>query len=75
MVVTTASLLLAAIELGTLAAKQMPAAIRAARATRLELEAMEREGRDPTDAERRIIRARLRSLTDRLESDEVTGSE
>lgn len=69
------AILLAVLELGTLAARQLPAAVRAARETREELEKMVREGRDPTPDELRIMRARMKTLTMRLESDEVTGSE
>ena len=69
------AILLAMLELGTLAARQLPAAIKAARQTRAELEKMQREGRDPTPEELRLMRARMRTLTARLESDEVTGSE
>lgn len=69
------AILLAILELGTLAARQLPAAVRAARETREELEKMVREGRDPTPDELRIMRARMKTLTQRLESDEVTGSE
>ena len=72
---TTAMLLLRVLDLGVLAARQMPAAIRAARETRSDLEKMIREGRDPTEAERRVMNARMNVLTARLESDEVTGSE
>ena len=72
---TTAMLLLRVLDLGVLAARQLPAAVKAARETRVDLEAMIREGRDPTEAERRIINARMNVLTARLESDEVTGSE
>jgi len=69
------AILLAMLELGTLAARQLPAAIKAARQTRAELEKMQREGRDPTPDELRLMRSRMRTLTARLESDEVTGSE
>ena len=69
------AILLAILELGMLAARQLPAAVRAARETREELEKMVREGRDPTPDELRIMRARMKTLTQRLESDEVTGSE
>lgn len=69
------AIMLAILELGTLAARQLPAAVRAARETREELEKMVREGRDPTPDELRIMRARMKTLTQRLESDEVTGSE
>jgi ribosomal protein L17 len=72
---TTALLLLRVLDLGLLAAKQLPAAVKAARETRADLNAMIREGRDPSEAERRIINARMRTLTARLESDEVLGSE
>lgn len=72
---TTALLLLRVLDLGLLAARQLPAALKAARETRSDLEAMIREGRDPSEAERRIINARVRTLTARLESDEVLGSE
>ena len=72
---TTALLLLRVLDLGVLAAKQLPAAVRAARETRSDLEKMIREGRDPTEAERRAISARMNLLTARLESDDVTGSE
>ena len=72
---TTALLMLRVLDLGIMAAKQLPAAVKAARETRPDLEAMIREGRDPTDAERRIINARMNLLTARLESDEITGSE
>ena len=72
---TTALLMLRVLDLGIMAAKQLPAAVKAARETRADLEAMIREGRDPTDAERRIINARMNLLTARLESDEITGSE
>lgn len=72
---TTALLLLRVLDLGVLAAKQLPAAVKAARETRADLEGMIREGRDPTDAERRIISARMNVLTARLESDVVAGSE
>lgn len=72
---SAAALLLAALELGTLAARQLPAAIKAARETRAELDKMIREGRDPTPDEMRIMSARMKNLTQRLESDEVTGSE
>ena len=72
---TTAMLLLRILDLGVLAARQLPAAIRAARETRSDLEKMIREGRDPTDAERRVMNARMNVLTARLESDDVTGSE
>ncbi len=72
---TTALLLLRVLDLGVLAAKQLPAAVRAARETRSDLEKMIREGRDPTDEERRVINARMSLLTARLESDDVTGSE
>lgn len=72
---TTAMLLLRVLDLGVLAARQLPAAIRAARETRSDLEQMIREGRDPTDAERRVLNARMNVLTARLESDDVTGSE
>ncbi len=72
---TTALLLLRILDLGVLAAKQLPAAVRAARETRSDLEKMIREGRDPTDEERRVINARMSLLTARLESDDVTGSE
>lgn len=74
---TTALLLLRVLDLGTMAAKQLPAAIKAARETREDLESMIREGRDPTDAERRILNARMKALTARLDSDapDVTGSE
>jgi hypothetical protein len=71
----TAALLLTVLDIGTLAASRLPAAVKAARETRAELEKMLRDGREPTAAERRIINARMRSLTARLESDEVTGSE
>lgn len=71
----TPAIMLAILELGTLAARQLPAAVRAARETREELEKMVREGRDPTPDELRIMRARMKTLTMRLESDEVTGSE
>ena len=71
----TAALLLTVLDIGTLAASRLPAAIKAARETRAELEKMLRDGREPTAAERRIINARMKSLTARLESDEVTGSE
>jgi hypothetical protein len=71
----TAALLLTVLDIGTLAASRLPAAVKAARETRDELEKMLRDGREPTAAERRIINARMRSLTARLESDEVTGSE
>lgn len=71
----TAALLLTVLDIGTLAASRLPAAIKAARETRDELEKMLRDGREPTAAERRIINARMKSLTARLESDEVTGSE
>lgn len=71
----SAAVLLAVLELGTLAARQLPAAIKASRETRAELEKMIREGRDPTPDEMRIMSARMRNLTQRLESDEVTGSE
>lgn len=69
------AILLAVLELGTLAARQLPAAVRAAKETREELETMIREGRDPTPDELRIMNARMKTLTMRLESDEVTGSE
>jgi ribosomal protein L17 len=72
---TTAMLLLRILDLGVLAARQLPAAVRAARETRSDLEKMIQEGRDPTDAERRILNARMNVLTARLESDDVTGSE
>lgn len=72
---TTAMLLLRVLDLGVLAARQLPAAIRAARETRSDLEKMVREGRDPTDAERRVLNARMNVLTARLESDDITGSE
>ncbi len=72
---TTALLLLRVLDLGVQAAKQLPAAVRAARETRSDLEKMIREGRDPTDEERRAINARMSLLTARLESDDVTGSE
>ena len=72
---TTALLLLRVLDLGVLAAKQLPAAVKAARETRADLESMIREGRDPTDAERRIINARMNVLTARLESDQALGSE
>lgn len=71
----TAALLLTVLDIGTLAASRLPAAVKAARETRAELEKMLRDGREPTAAERRIINARMKSLTARLESDEVTGSE
>lgn len=72
---TTALLLLRVLDLGLLAAKQLPAAVKAARETRADLNQMIREGRDPSEAERRIIAARMRTLTARLESDEALGSE
>ena len=71
----TAALLLTVLDIGTMAASRLPAAVKAARETRDELEKMLRDGREPTVAERRIINARMRTLTARLESDEVTGSE
>ena len=72
---TTAMLLLRILDLGVLAARQLPAAVRAARETRTDLEKMIQEGRDPTEAERRVLNARMNVLTARLESDDVTGSE
>ena len=72
---TTAMLLLRILDLGVLAARQLPAAVRAARETRSDLERMVQEGRDPTEAERRVLNARMNVLTARLESDDVTGSE
>lgn len=74
---TTALLLLRVLDLGILAARQLPAAIKAAKETRDDLETMIREGRDPSDTERRIMNARMRSLTMQLESDEptITGGE
>lgn len=71
----TAALLLTVLDIGTLAASRLPAAVKAARETRNELEKMLRDGQEPTAAYRRIINARMRTLTARLESDEVTGSE
>jgi outer membrane protein TolC len=67
--------MLRVLDLGIMAAKQLPAAVKAARETRADLEAMVREGRDPTEAERRVLNARMNLLTARLESDEITGSE
>jgi hypothetical protein len=72
---TTALLMLRVLDLGIMAARQFPGAVKAVRETRADLEGMVREGRDPTEAERRIINARMNLLTARLESDEITGSE
>jgi hypothetical protein len=75
MVPTTALLLLRVLDLGILAARQLPAAVKAAKETRKDLEKMVKDGREPTDEERHLMNARMRTLTMRLESDDVSGSE